>query len=140
MEFEMFTSAKQISIAMAVTLGVAVSVPLSGPAFSQPAPSKTEMPNQAAPALRGGDLVRIRSGGPLMTVIGVQGDQVNCTWTTLDGELRSESFPIAVLVEPVTLPPTDPGMAQDEQATDQYYQKHCPSGVTTITGKFECAY
>ncbi len=51
------------------------------------------MQNQANPPLRSGDLVRLRSGGPLMTVIGIEGDQVNCVWTDLDGHIGSERFP-----------------------------------------------
>ena len=75
-----------------------------------------------------------------MTVTGVQGDQVNCSWTEWNGELKSESFPIAVLSVPVTVPPLDPSLEQDERATDQYYEKDCPSGSVSITGKFQCPY
>jgi uncharacterized protein YodC (DUF2158 family) len=90
MEFNMLPPAKHASIAIAVTL--AISMPLS-PAFSAPAPSNIAMQNQANPPLRSGDLVRLRSGGPLMTVIGIEGDQVNCVWTDLDGHIGSERFP-----------------------------------------------
>jgi len=41
---------------------------------------------------------------------------------------------------PVTIPPADPSLKQDERATDRYYQKHCPSGLVSFTGKFHCAY
>jgi uncharacterized protein YodC (DUF2158 family) len=141
MEFNMLASAKQVSIAIAVTLGVALSMPLSVPAFSDSAPpSKTAMQKQAAPPIRNGDLVRVRSGGPLMTVTGVEGDQVNCSWTDWDGQLKSESFPIAVLGVPITVPPQDPSLEQDERASDQYYQKHCPPGTLSILGKFVCAF
>ena len=94
MEFNMLTSTKQVSIAIAVTL--ALGMPLS-PAFSAPAPSNTAMQNQAAPALRSGNLVRLRSGGPLMTVVRIEGDQVNCVWTDWDGQFESGNFPIDVL-------------------------------------------
>jgi uncharacterized protein YodC (DUF2158 family) len=94
MEFYMLTSTKQVSIAIAVTL--ALGVPLS-PAFSASAPSNTAMQNQAAPALRSGNLVRLRSGGPLMTVVRIEGDQVNCVWTDWDGQFESGNFPIDVL-------------------------------------------
>jgi uncharacterized protein YodC (DUF2158 family) len=94
MEFNMFASTKQASIAIAVTL--ALSMPLS-PAISASAPSNTAMQNQAAPALRSGSLVRLRSGGPLMTVDGIKGDQVDCVWTDWDGTIASGSFPIEVL-------------------------------------------
>jgi uncharacterized protein YodC (DUF2158 family) len=139
MEFKMLALTKPASIAMAVMLGITLGVPLSIPAFSDPAPSKAAT-QVTAPALRSGDLVRVRSGGPLMTVTGVQGDQVNCAWTDWDGALKSETFPIAVLSVPVTVPPEDPNLEKDEQATDQYYRKHCPPGSLTVTGKYVCAF
>jgi uncharacterized protein YodC (DUF2158 family) len=94
MEFNMLASTKQASIAIAVT--VALSVPLA-PAFSASAPSNTGMQNQTPPALRSGTLVRLRSGGPLMTVFRIEGDQVNCVWTNWDGKLESDNFPVDVL-------------------------------------------
>jgi uncharacterized protein YodC (DUF2158 family) len=94
MEFNMLASIKQASITIGVTL--ALSMPLS-PAFSDPAPSNTAMQNQAAPALRSGNLVRLRSGGPLMTVVGIEGDQVDCAWTGRDGHIGSERLPIDAL-------------------------------------------
>jgi uncharacterized protein YodC (DUF2158 family) len=92
MEFKMLASIKQVSVAIAVTLGVALSMPLS-PAFS----ANTAMQNQAAPSLRSGSLVRLRSGGPLMTVVGIEGDQVNCVWTDRDGHIGYERLPIEAL-------------------------------------------
>jgi uncharacterized protein YodC (DUF2158 family) len=94
MEFNMLAPTKQASIAIAVTL--ALSMPLA-PAFSASAPSTAAMQNQAAPALRSGSLVRLRSGGPLMTVSRMEGDQVNCVWYDWDGQMASGSFPIDVL-------------------------------------------
>jgi uncharacterized protein YodC (DUF2158 family) len=88
---------KRVSTAIALTLGVALSVPLSVPAFSASALSNTALQNQAAPALGRGNLVRLRSGGPLMTVLRIEGDQVNCVWTNWDGQIRSDNFPIDVL-------------------------------------------
>jgi uncharacterized protein YodC (DUF2158 family) len=55
------------------------------------------MQNQAAPALGIGNLVRLRSGGPLMTVKGIKGDQVDCFWTDWNGQVNADSFPIDVL-------------------------------------------
>ena len=90
----MLTSTKQASIALAVTL--ALGMPLS-PAFSASATSNAVTQNQAAPAFRSGSLVRLRSGGPLMTVIDIQGDQVNCAWTDANGEPESGVFPAHIL-------------------------------------------
>jgi uncharacterized protein YodC (DUF2158 family) len=90
----MSASTKHASIAIAVT--IALSMPLS-PAFSASAPSKAAMQNQAAQALRSGNLVRLRSGGPLMTVHSIEGDQVNCVWTDWDGTIASGTFPMDVL-------------------------------------------
>ena len=75
-----------------------------------------------------------------MTVTVVHGDQVNCSWTDWNGELKSENFPIGALSAGLTLPPDEPNMAQDERAADQYYQQHCPSGSLSLNGKFQCAY
>jgi uncharacterized protein YodC (DUF2158 family) len=72
-------------------------VPLSIPAFADSAPSNTAIQNGTAPTLRGGDLVRLRSGSPLMTVDGIRGDQVDCYWTGGDGQINAETFPIYVL-------------------------------------------
>jgi uncharacterized protein YodC (DUF2158 family) len=90
----MLPRAKQASIGMVVTL--ALSMPLA-PAFSASAPSNTALQNPAAHPLRSGDLVRLRSGGPLMTVVGIEGDQVNCAWTGLDGHIGYEHLPIEAL-------------------------------------------
>jgi uncharacterized protein YodC (DUF2158 family) len=65
------------------------------PASSASAPSNTQ--NQAAPAFRNGNLVRLRSGGPLMTVKGIKGDQVDCFWTDMSGQINADSFPVDVL-------------------------------------------
>jgi uncharacterized protein YodC (DUF2158 family) len=127
-------------IAIAVMLGIGVNVCLAIPAFSASPPSQVATQSRSASPLHNGDLVRVRSGGPLMIVTGVQGDQVNCSWTEWNGDLKSESFPIAVLSLPVTIPHPDPSLEQDERAADQYFEKDCPSGSVSMTGKFLCAY
>jgi uncharacterized protein YodC (DUF2158 family) len=117
-EFNMSALTKQVSIAIAGALGIALSMAWAVPAFSDAAPSHAAAQSRPTPRFRTGDLVRVRSGGPLMTVTGVQGDQVNCSWTGWDGQLKSESFPIVVLGAPVTLPREDRGPARDQRATD----------------------
>jgi uncharacterized protein YodC (DUF2158 family) len=130
---------KPTAIAIAATLGIALGAPWLVSALAEPAQPSTEMQSRPTPLFQSGDLVRLRSGGPLMTVKSVQGDQVICSWSEEDGELRSGSFPIAMLAAPVKLPPNDPNLQKDERAADQYYRTHCPSGVLTLSGKFECA-
>jgi uncharacterized protein YodC (DUF2158 family) len=138
MEFMMLAFTKRGSIALAAALGITLGMSLSIPAFADAAPPATQ--SGSAAALHSGDLVRVRSGGPLMTVTAVEGDKVNCTWTDWDGRLQSENFPIDVLSVPVTAPPLDPNLEKDEQATDRYYKTHCPSGSVSVEGVFTCAY
>jgi uncharacterized protein YodC (DUF2158 family) len=97
MELNMLALTKRVSIAIALALGIALSMPLSIPAFSDSAPPNAVMQNRAAPPFMSGDLVRLRSGGPLMTVASVRGGQVDCFWTDGNGEINAESFPIYVL-------------------------------------------
>lgn len=97
---------KRRSTALAAALGIAPGMSLSSLVFADAAPPATQ--SRPAASLHNGDLVRVRSGGPLMTVTAVQGDQVNCTWTDWDGRLQSENFPVDVLSVPVTVPSLDP--------------------------------
>jgi uncharacterized protein YodC (DUF2158 family) len=83
------------SIATTLALGIALSMPLAAPAFSDPAPSA--MPGQTATSFQLGERVRMRSGGPMMTVDRIKGDQVDFYWTNWDGVPISESFPATVL-------------------------------------------
>jgi uncharacterized protein YodC (DUF2158 family) len=75
--------------------GVSTKTVGMAPASSASAPSNAQ--NQAAPAFRSGNLVRLRSGGPLMTVRGIKGDQVDCFWTDWNGQVNADSFPVDVL-------------------------------------------
>jgi uncharacterized protein YodC (DUF2158 family) len=138
----MLAFTKRRSVAIAAALGIALAVPLSISAFADSAPPKTAAQNRAASPLKTGDLVHLRSGGPLMTVTGVRGDQVNCSWIDwLDGQPKTGSFPTAVLAAPVTLPAGgDSFIRADEQLADQHYRKHCLSGSLSIEGKFICSY
>jgi len=80
-----------------LTLAAALSVPLAVPAFAEPAPATTAMQDRTAPSFERGELVRLRSGGPAMTVNSVNGDEVDCYWTDLSGQTNADKFPIYVL-------------------------------------------
>lgn len=48
--------------------------------------------------LRVGEVVRFRSGGPAMTVVGfVDGDRVDCLWADSVGASHRESFEVGIL-------------------------------------------
>jgi uncharacterized protein YodC (DUF2158 family) len=99
------TLTKQAAVAITVTLGIALSAPLPTTALADPAlPATSATQSYAASQFHKGDLVHLRSGGPLMTVTSIQGDQVICTWSEWDGQLRSEHFPGAMLSAPITAP------------------------------------
>jgi uncharacterized protein YodC (DUF2158 family) len=88
---DMPNSTKWKSIATALLLASAV---LCGAAQAEPLNVSTA---NFAPTLTRGDLVRLRSGGPLMTVMDVKGDTVDCIWTGYDGDPRDGTFPVVVL-------------------------------------------
>ena len=46
-----------------------------------------------------GDLVRLKSSGPDMTVLGVSDKGVQCRWFDKSGKLHNEMFPDEVLVK-----------------------------------------
>src|SRR5437879_13891879 len=93
----MLAFTKRTSIATALMLGRALSMPLSIPAFSYSVLPNPAMRSQTDASLQRGDLVRMRSGGPLMTVGSIKGNQIDCFWTGLDGQPNAESFPADVL-------------------------------------------
>jgi uncharacterized protein YodC (DUF2158 family) len=72
-----------------------------GPAIAEPAAPNVEAQSVHVTALRTGDLVRLRSGGPLITVRSAEGDQVNCYWSTDEGNVLNGSFPVADLTAPL---------------------------------------
>lgn len=111
----MFMFTKRAAITIGMTLGVALSTSLAAPALADSAQSNSAIQSHATP-LQSGDLVRLRSGGPLMIVKSVQGDQVTCIWGKENGELQSGSFPIAMLAAPFT--PNADGPRSTRRRTD----------------------
>jgi uncharacterized protein YodC (DUF2158 family) len=110
------------------------------PGNTEPArPNAQAKTNAPASVFATGDLVRLRSGGPLMIVEKMEGNQVFCRWSTGFGELRSGSFSRADLSALTSPPPPDQNLQKEEAAADRYYKKHCPRGFVTFTGKFQCA-
>jgi uncharacterized protein YodC (DUF2158 family) len=123
---------------IAVVLGFALSAPWTDPGAADATLSNAPMGRHAS--LQTGDLVRLRSGGPLMTVQSIQGDHVICSWSEANGEIRSDTFPVAMVMAPVTPAPNEGDLQKDERESDQYYQEHCPSGTLSFSGKFRCSY
>jgi uncharacterized protein YodC (DUF2158 family) len=113
---------------------------LTAPTLAEPVRPHTSIESVATPVFTPGDLVHLRSGGPLMTVDKVEGEQVTSHWTDEFGGIHSGSFSVADLSAPITLPATDPHLRDDESLYDRYYQEHCPSGVLTLSGKFKCVF
>ena len=93
------------AVAVQATLWVALSSPWA--ALADAAPAKTATQSQTTPRLHEGDLVRLRSGGSVLTVKSASDNWVICTWFDDYGELQSSAFPIAMIAGPVTLSPDD---------------------------------
>ena len=96
---------KAAVVAIQATLGVALSAAV--PALADAAPASTATQSQTSPQLHPGDLVRLRSGGPVLTVKSASDNWVICTWFDEYGEFQSTGFPIAMIVGPTTLSPDD---------------------------------
>jgi uncharacterized protein YodC (DUF2158 family) len=97
MEFDMTIVTKLPSIVTAAIIGISLGMPQPVPALADPLSSSTAIPGQAPASFQRGDLVRLRSGGPAMTVDSIKGNQVDCFWTGEDGQPNAESFPVDVL-------------------------------------------
>jgi uncharacterized protein YodC (DUF2158 family) len=111
-------------IAVQAAVGLALGGSWAVTAFAQIAPANAVTQSQAAPVLRAGDIVRLRSGGPALTVKSVHGNWVICTWwQERFGMFRTVGFPVAMIDGPVTLvaaaasPRTDAGPQADGQAS-----------------------
>lgn len=87
-----FTKQLTIRAGLALALGLA----FSHPALSASAGPALSTQGNVAPELHRGDLVRLRSGGPLMTVDTVTDDQVECVWNS-DGQTDDATFPAKML-------------------------------------------
>jgi uncharacterized protein YodC (DUF2158 family) len=94
MELEMLALTKRVSIATAFVLALSMS-PLA--ALAAPASLVTSIDARSASTFQRGDLVRLRSGGPLMTINRIKGDQVDCFWTDFNGQPNDATFPADVL-------------------------------------------
>jgi uncharacterized protein YodC (DUF2158 family) len=93
------------AVAVQATLWVALSSPWA--ALADAAPAKTATQSQTTPRLHEGDLVRLRSGGSVLTVKSASDNWVICTWFDDYGELQSTAFPIAMIAGPLTPSPDD---------------------------------
>lgn len=49
--------------------------------------------------MRVGDTVRLKSGGVLMTIENIEGDEATCVWMDDKKEIRRENLPLIVLEE-----------------------------------------
>lgn len=87
------------SINRGMVLAALLTIGASYPAIASPAPTSSNARVDIPPvlSLKRGDLVRLRSGGPMMTVSVVKGDQVECLWTDVNGQTDDATFPADVL-------------------------------------------
>ena len=95
---------RRLNVILFTALTIALSVPTSAVLAYTVTDIAAATSVDPLQPLHAGDLVRVRSGGPLMTVASVAGDQVKCSWTDWLGGLRSESFPISTLQGPIVPP------------------------------------
>ena len=86
---------KRFSICAGLILSL--SAALSAEALAAPASQGISAATAATSEFHPGDLVRLRSGGSLMTVDTVKNDQVDCFWTDGSGQTNNATFPVQVL-------------------------------------------
>jgi hypothetical protein len=89
------------AMAIPVISGVALSSPWAVPTLADAAPN-TATRSQATSQLREGDLVQLRSGGPVLTVKSLWHKWVICTSFDEYGTLWSAGFQIAMIVGPLS--------------------------------------
>ena len=112
-----------------IAAGIACAAICPGPVLAQ-SPRPSTSVSSATKSLKVGDSVQSVSGGSVMTVRAIDGDQVLCDWTDTTGQ-HSARFPIKDLVARST---DDKLPAMNEP---QPY-KPCPADVITAQGKHEC--
>ena len=61
-----------------------------------------------------GDVVLLRSGGPSMTIVAVDEDEIKCVWIGEEGELFRESLP------PVALDLVETDLEEDGEDDDEH--------------------
>jgi uncharacterized protein YodC (DUF2158 family) len=131
----LFKLPKPVAMAIQATLGVALSAPWVVPAFADAEPANTATQSQTTPLLHEGDVVRLRSGGPPLTVKSVAGNWVICTWWDEGyGEFQTGGFPIAMIAGPVTPPSGDANPQTTEQKSPTKPSVH-RSGNSSSTGQ-----
>jgi len=128
---------KLAAIALQAAVGVALGGSGAVTALAQIAPANAVTQSQTTPVLRAGDLVRLRSGGPPLTVKSVHGNWVICTWWhERFGMFRTVGFPVAMIDGPITLlvaaasPQTDAGPQADGQASPAKRSDHPPGDLS----------
>jgi uncharacterized protein YodC (DUF2158 family) len=84
---------RSFGLAFVLAFAAAMTCPASSSAIAAARPGVGQMTSQ----FRSGDLVRLRSGGPLMTVEGIKGDKADCFWTDPNGMPNDATFPVYVL-------------------------------------------
>lgn len=90
------SSSKEFTIGAG--LAIVLSLSFSPPAWSASNIADLSTKETIAAQLHQDDLVRLRSGGPLMTVNGTKDDQVECVWTDLNsGQTNDATFPAKIL-------------------------------------------
>jgi uncharacterized protein YodC (DUF2158 family) len=83
-----------VAVLALLAISVAPTAFARSPANAKPTAASLQSRNVRD--LHPGDRVRLNSGGPLMTVDSVQGDNANCLWAG-GGEVLTATVPIAAL-------------------------------------------
>jgi uncharacterized protein YodC (DUF2158 family) len=124
-------------IAVQASVGVALGASWAVTALAESAPANPVTQSQTTPVLRAGDLVRLRSGGPALTVKSVQGNWVICTWWHERFSMfRTAGFPVAMIDGPITLlaaaasPQTDAGPQTNGQASPAKRNDQSPGNLS----------